>query len=100
MGACNFTTFRRGASLEAAFREARQDALYESGHGGYTGTIAEKSSVVLRRPQPMTRQQAIEFIEVDVLENDKWGPAFALRIADNKNGQPYEGYVFYGFASS
>ena len=49
MGACNFTTFRRGASLQTAFREARQDALYESGHGA-TGLSA---IYPLLRPEPI-----------------------------------------------
>jgi hypothetical protein len=42
MGASEFFTSASGKNVKEAFREATEDARYENGHGGYTGTIAEK----------------------------------------------------------
>jgi len=42
MGASTFSTRARGKTAEAAFRTAVEHAQHEYGHGGYTGTIAEK----------------------------------------------------------
>lgn len=45
MGATNFYTEANGATLSEAFRNAVDNAHYEYGHRGYTGSIAEKSGV-------------------------------------------------------
>ncbi len=42
MGASQFTAIALGKSPHDAFDKARNEALYWHGHGGYTGTIAEK----------------------------------------------------------
>ena len=47
MGAVAFETMWHGKTPEAAFSGAVQFALWESGHGGYTGTIAEKPGFVV-----------------------------------------------------
>jgi hypothetical protein len=47
MGATDFTSVACGKTPEAAFNVARENAAWEHGHGGYTGTIAEKSGFVL-----------------------------------------------------
>lgn len=47
MGAEMFTTQAAGNTAEEAFRNAIKDALHWHGHGGYTGTIAEKDSFEL-----------------------------------------------------
>ena len=55
MGADTFTTSAKGRTAEEAFRAAREDACHWHGHGGYTGTIAEKDRLVpdhRRRPSP------------------------------------------------
>jgi hypothetical protein len=46
MGACDFKTVQTGDSARHAFVMACDHAAYMSGHGGYTGTIAEKSSFI------------------------------------------------------
>lgn len=46
MGATNFYTEANGATLSEAFQTAVDNAHYEYGHRGYTGTIAEKSGAV------------------------------------------------------
>ena len=47
MGADTFFTRSTGKNAKEAFSKAVQDAKHESGHGGYTGTIAEKSTFVM-----------------------------------------------------
>ena len=42
MGACDFGVRAKGKTAKEAFNNAVEEAQYESGHGGYTGTIAEK----------------------------------------------------------
>ncbi len=42
MGATNFEDITDGQDMQAAFATAREQALWEHGHGGYTG-----------RPQPI-----------------------------------------------
>ena len=46
MGAEDFTAEGKGKTLEAAFRRAHDAATWEYGHGGYTGTIAEKGYAI------------------------------------------------------
>ena len=43
MGATTFSTYGLGKTAGDAFYAAQDRARYEYGHGGYTGTIAEKS---------------------------------------------------------
>ena len=42
MGACDFYDVAEGKDAEEAFLRAKDNAAWEHGHGGYTGTIAEK----------------------------------------------------------
>lgn len=66
--------------LRNTFHRLCEDDAYECGHGGYTGTFAEKPSVELMRGI-YTKEQAREHCEE---HNDKWGPAFAYCLGDNK----------------
>jgi len=43
MGATDFHTCAFGKDARDAFRSATEEARHAEGHGGYTGTIAEKS---------------------------------------------------------
>ena len=49
MGAVGFATRERGKDAQEAFRRAHDEAAWEHGHGGYTGTIAEKWGFVMAR---------------------------------------------------
>jgi len=50
MGAAEFCVRIEGeADVTSAFHRARDDAMHESGHGGYTGTIAEKHDLAVHR---------------------------------------------------
>jgi len=83
-GGTDFSVFVRGTDPRKAFREAVEDARHEHGHGGYSGSIAEKSDFKLRSSTPMTRDEAHAFIDKDIERNEKWGPAFAVPIAEGK----------------
>ncbi len=47
MGATNFMDRRTAPTVKEAFYEAVQQALYDHGHSGYSGTIAEKPGYVV-----------------------------------------------------
>jgi hypothetical protein len=42
MGACDFEAYGTGKTVGEAFGSAVNEAQWEHGHGGYSGTIAEK----------------------------------------------------------
>jgi len=73
--------------LKDEYRKVYEQSAYESGHGGYTGTIAESSGCVIRRD--------LRFSDVDAAECDvdsfaeKWGPAVAVLVKTEY------GYRFY-----
>jgi hypothetical protein len=102
MGACTFDWFEKteDRSLKgrkAAFSKAVKDAQYECGHGGYTGTIAEKDEFTFVGLKP-TIKEAREFADSliekgDKRIDDKWGPAGCIEVE-----QP-SGFLFFGWAS-
>lgn len=95
MGAVNFSTYAKGKTAREAFESAREEAQYLYGHGGYTGTIAEKSRfVMIDLPAGKTpNEYADELMDNgDRRINDKWGPAGCIA-----SGQ--DTYVFFGWAS-
>lgn len=110
MGANQFEVRRPESDVTEAFRGAVEDARYERGHGGYTGTIAEKNEYVIWHGAPSTagalallqapfatasrRAPAAIPDEICRAYDDKWGPAVA--IADDETG----GWIFCGWASS
>lgn len=118
MGAEQFVTYARGKTAEEAFQNARSEAFqnarseaqYEYGHGGYTGTIAEKDNFkIVPLPAAVTdlsmADEAANAImsgvatsldptgEIHDIADDKWGPAACFDLG---NG----GFLFFGWASS
>ena len=60
MGATNFCDIGKGRTIEKAFAAAVDQAQYDHGHAGYTGTIAEKAFdgyVVFDRPPRWTPEK-------------------------------------------
>lgn len=58
MGATNFSDVGRGKTIESAFANAVKRAYYDYGHGGYTGSIAEKHGYIeFDRPNRWTPQK-------------------------------------------
>lgn len=96
MGAQQFVTKAKGKTAKDAFNQAVSDAQYEYGHGGYTGTIAEKHDFVMitvpsdEKPD----EYAWKLIEAyDSRIDDKWGPAGCIDCGDGT-------FLFFGSASS
>lgn len=86
MGANTFCQSAKGQSAQEAFRKAVDEARYENGHRGYTGTLAEKGSFVeIRECAPLTMQEAQKQADLlidagDERIDDKWGPAGCIVV--------------------
>jgi hypothetical protein len=87
-GGQDFEVFMRGTNAKKLFSDAVRDAQYESGSGGYTGTIAEKHGFTMAQSTPVTKNQAQEIMwgsgRWSADRNDKWGDAYCLPIASSK----------------
>lgn len=95
MGASSFYTKAAGETAREAFNKARDEARYYHGHGGYTGTIAEKDSfVTIAAPAGKNADDyAFELVRnSDSRVDDKWGPAGCINLG---NGE----FLFFGWAS-
>lgn len=104
MGAEQFRTEAKGKTAQEAFNAAKEEAYYDYGHAGYTGTIAEKDSFVMAKTQG---KLGAAYRIADAIEDgeswvhpddcraydDKWGPALCLQIAEDE-------WLFFGIASS
>jgi hypothetical protein len=87
MGAETFSTTATGPAPQAAFNDAVRSACWESGNGGYTGTIAEKHDFTIIdrtvRFLDQARKEASRLLhDDDPRISDKWGPAGALPYYD------------------
>lgn len=95
MGASTFYTRASGKTAKEAFQAARDNAFWERGHGGYTGTIAEKTSFVeIPVADCIDPYKHAQWLvkECDPRIDDKWGPAGCIRLPDNE-------WLFFGWAS-
>jgi hypothetical protein len=109
MGAQEFSVDRTGKTMGEAFRAAVDAAQWENGHGGYTGTIAEKHDFVrVEVPKGVDVQTFVGWIEDDGdvpdeyrqeverardIYSDKWGPAVGIEVKPGR-------FLFLGWASS
>jgi len=102
MGACEFMCTASGQSVQKAFNAAVEQAQYDYGHAGYTGTIAEKDCFVsIEVPEGEKPERfANQLLEdCDPRIDDKWGPAGAVQLEPpDKDGNAK--YLFFGWASS
>jgi hypothetical protein len=102
MGACTFTVVESGDSAKMAFSLARDKALHEYGHGGYTGSIAEKDSFVLISHDVLASFNDANSLADELIDNgdpridDKWGPAGCIKYLSGDKIK----YLFFGWASS
>lgn len=95
MGATDFYCVEKGKNAKEAFATAVKDAQFRHGHGGYSGTIAEKSSfVMIAIPAGIAIGDLVNQLmdSEDPRINDKWGPAGCIDLG---NGE----YYFFGYAS-
>lgn len=94
MGGSGFSTVVHGKNAEEAFSSARDDAKWEHGHGGYTGTIAEKHEYRLFQAPDGVSSQDLEamvwsqctFVEVEI-SREEWlkpHPGVGLRSRGDK----------------
>ena len=107
MGSYAFFTKAKGENAEKAFAAANSDARWESGNGGYTGTITEKHDfIMIELPKGYKEAHQttskwdmaeLEYAEHLITEgdpriDDKWGPAGCIKITEGE-------YLFFGWAS-
>ena len=96
MGAETFEHTGHGETAMEAFEQAKDDALYEYGHSGYTGTLAEKNSFVeITLPDGMDAYDYARTLvdNDDERISDKWGDAGCIKMEDGE-------FLFFGWASS
>ncbi|MFE3196874.1 hypothetical protein [Embleya sp. NPDC059237] len=101
MGAQDFYEVAAGTDLDTAFDDAVEQARHAYGHGGYTGTLAEKREYVPIDEEPRTEGQALrrakELIDTnDRRISDKWGPAGALPMTRTPSGAAR--WLLFGWA--
>lgn len=111
MGADQFSQYQEGADADVAFRAAVDQAHYEYGHRGYSGSVAEKTAFVIVSSRPLPRELAEALADrlisrSDSRIEDKWGPAGAIPVRPDDDGGPDDGresvigWLFFGWASS
>jgi len=115
MGAEQFCIKKKGIYKNAkeAFLEAVEDAQYDHGHGGYTGTIAEKDSFKMieipgRKDVNVFLNECLD--NEEGFWNDKWGPAACIELKGTRlqkeRGERLKGkrnfkvFYFFGWASA
>lgn len=123
MGATNFDTIVRGDDLtmQDAYDQARDQALYDRGHDPYNGTISTTSGVMLapdlpKGSTPITVEEAQAHLGVTTGDGEywwdrdeqpqKWESAWAIPLAAEPNAEPggwddksKPGWLFYGWAA-
>ncbi len=113
MGGSTFFDVRGGTDASDAFRLVTEEARYEYGHGGYTGTVAEKTRFVtiacpgVKDRLPTVAEVADLFDRLveagDRRIDDKWGPAGCTEVSRPEGETESPGrrwFAFYGWASS
>lgn len=99
MGAETFYEVSFGKTPREAFIKAVDQALYDHGHSGYTGTIGEKTTFTMAANEPMSISEANTLAKslIDTTYSSKWGPAGCIQIQTNSDEKKY---FFFGWASS
>jgi hypothetical protein len=101
MSAEIFIQVQSGKNAVEAFNAAVEQAAYDCGHAGYTGTIAEKDNFVAiplpKKGKKNLVDRAVAYANKLIDENDPriddtWGPAGCIKAGRK--------YVFFGWASS
>ena len=84
---------------EKAFRAAVDEALWDHGHSGYTGTMAEKHDWkwIMVPDGKDWKEHAEDVYQYDEL-SDKWGPAGCIEMQEPDG--TVTGWLFLGWASS
>lgn len=105
MGAAEFTVVQRAKTAQEAFSEAQREARHLHGHGGYTGTIAEKHGFKLAGMAPTVADalaKAAKFHEAaydrggKATHCDKWGDCGCIEVPEKGE---LKAFVFFGVAA-
>lgn len=104
MGGCDFHVRRAARTAEEAYRSLVEEALYESGHDPYNGTISTTSG--FREVTPPAGEALDSFIErtLDAAADDdnrpgaKWGRAACVDLGPSSTGPGLREYLFFGWA--
>ncbi|RLI63947.1 MAG: hypothetical protein DRO67_04900 [Candidatus Asgardarchaeum californiense] len=68
------------ADIKRAARGVFEHSAYMNGHGGYSGSLAEKSEAKIHRSKVFDdTQSAYDFVQ-DELDSNKWGPADVVPV--------------------
>ena len=86
MGAVRFGIQARGETAKKAFENAKEQAQYERGYDGYTGTIAEKHNY--KKISVPKGKDPIDYANKLLNEDDerianKWGPAGCVLVEES-----------------
>ena len=116
MGVANFSDTGKGETVEYAFDNARENAIWDYGHDSYNGTISTCDSVVDFTndiPEDLSTPEKIAILELGVTGQysgkvdpkyyelcslvestvEKWGPCAAVKIGEGQ-------YFFSGLAAT
>jgi hypothetical protein len=90
MGGATFFDYSNITDTRQAFQALADDARYEHGSGGYSGTIAEKPGFSIIAGEPMPRVEAEALAQQLIDDNDhriadKWGVAGAIAVASKSS---------------
>jgi len=86
MGACDFYESSSYEDANKAFQSITENARYEHGSGGYSGTIAEKSDFTILTRTPQSPEE-LAALQEKYSDGDKWGPAYAAPYAEATLGK-------------
>ena len=103
MGAQQFEDRVSAPTAKIAFSLAVDQARHEHGHGGYTGTIAEKHEYKMVTPNAgESPGDCIRRLSQsdDHFSDDKWGAAACIDCGDDPKNAKHRVFVFFGCASS
>ncbi len=102
MASTDFFCSATGKSPEEAFRGAVDEAKWEHGHGGYTGTIAERGMCPLLVLEEAEDRESLMRTFHEIMNDrqhpchDKWsGPVCCSAVKDEPGT-----FYFFGYASS
>jgi hypothetical protein len=102
MGATDFVDSVSAATATLAFERLVREARYQHGHGGYTGTIAEKAEFRIVEPRAGETPGACVdrcLSDSDHWVADKFGPAACLDTGPDPKTPGHRVFVFFGVAS-
>ena len=94
MGATSFMVTQSGETLQQAYRQAVENALYFNGHDDYNGTISTTSGVKEFKWTKSKEFPTVESYADHLIMNrsvEKWGSAGAILIkSENKTVENFE----------